>query len=91
MKRFISIICLYLLALLLVTLPPEIYKIVTDSSYGNVAGGEVRAAVKVSKTKFNKKIKKLIMGDSTGHALYPSENQYDSMPTAIHEHKVTQS
>ena len=53
MKRFISIICLYLLALLLVTLPPEIYKIVTDSSYGNVAGGEVRAAVKVSKTKFN--------------------------------------
>ena len=89
MKRFISIICLYLLALLLVTLPPEIYKIVTDSSYGNVAGGEVRAAVKVSKTKFNKKIKKLIMGDSTGHALYPSENQYDSIASMACNQAIT--
>ena len=89
MKRFISVICLYLLALLFVTLPPEIYKIVTDSGYGDAPGGEVRAAVKVSKTKANKVIKKLVMGDSTGHALYPSENQYDSIVSMACNQAIT--
>lgn len=89
MKRFISVICLYLLAVLLVTLPPEIYKIVNDESYGNAPGGEVRAAVKVSKTKNNKKIKKLVMGDSTGHALYPSEKEYDSIASTACNQAIT--
>lgn len=89
MKRFISIICLYLLAVLLVTLPPEIYKIVTDANYGNSPGGEVRAAVRVSKTKTNKKVKKLIMGDSTGHALYPSGKEYDSIASMACNQAIT--
>lgn len=89
MKRFISIICLYLLTVLLVILPPEIYKIVTDANYGNAPGGEVRAAVRVSKTKTNKKIKKLIMGDSTGHALYPSEKEYDSIASMACNQAIT--
>ena len=89
MRRFISITCLYLLALLFVTLPPEIYKIATDAGYGNAPGGEVRAAVKVSKMRTNKKIKKLIMGDSTGHALYPSENQYDSIASMACNQAIT--
>ena len=89
MKRFISIICLYLLAVLFVTLPPEIYKSVTDANYGKSPGGEVRAAVRVSKTKTNKKIKKLIMGDSTGHALYPSEKEYDSIASMACNQAIT--
>lgn len=89
MRRFISITCIYLLALLFVTLPPEIYKIATDAGYGNAPGGEVRAAVKVSKMRTNKKIKKLIMGDSTGHALYPSENQYDSIASMACNQAIT--
>lgn len=89
MKRFISVIFLYLLAVLLVTLPLEIYKIATDASYGNAPGGEVRAAVRVSKTRTNKKIKKLIMGDSTGHALYPSRNEYDSIASMACNQAIT--
>ena len=52
-----------------VVIPPEIYKIVNNLDLGSIAGSEVRAAVRVSKTKTNKKVKKLILGDSTGHAL----------------------
>ena len=89
MKRFISVIFLYLLALLLVTLPPEIYKILTAANYGNAPGGEVRAAVRVSKTRTNKTIKKLIIGDSTGHALYPSERQYDSIASMACNQAIT--
>lgn len=89
MKRFISVICLYVLAVLLVTFPLEIYKIATDASYGDAPGGEVRAAVKVSKTRTNKKIKKLIMGDSTGHALYTSTKEYDSIASMACNQAIT--
>ena len=89
MKRFISVICIYLLIVLLIVLPPELYKIFNDSDYGNAPGGEVRAAVKVSKTKTNKKIKKLILGDSTGHALYPSEREYDSITSMACNQAIT--
>jgi len=89
MKRFISAICIYLLVVLLIVLPPELYKIFTNANYSNAAGGEVRAAVKVSKTKTNKKIKKLILGDSTGHALYPSEKEYDSIASMACNQAIT--
>lgn len=83
MKRFISVICLYLLAVIFVTLP------ISYARRENAPGGEVRAAVKVSKTKNNKKIKKLVMGDSTGHALYPSENEYDSIASMTCNQAIT--
>ncbi|MBR1473306.1 MAG: hypothetical protein IJ602_03495 [Paludibacteraceae bacterium] len=89
MKRFISAICIYLLAVLLIVLPPELYEIFTDADYGNAPGGEVRAAVRVSKTKTNKKIKKLILGDSTGHALYPSEKEYDDIVSMACNQAIT--
>jgi len=89
MKHFISVICIYLLVVLLIVLPPELYKILTDANYSDVAGGEVRAAVKVSKTKTNKKIKELILGDSTGHALYPSEKEYDSIASMACNQAIT--
>ena len=89
MKRFISVICIYIIAVLLVVLPPEIYKMETNTHMGNVAGGEVRAAVTSSKTKTDKKIKKLILGDSTGHALYPSESSYDSIVSLACNQAIT--
>ncbi|MCR5049604.1 MAG: hypothetical protein K6A36_00810 [Paludibacteraceae bacterium] len=77
MKRFISITLLYLFAVLLVVLPPEVYKIVTNADIENIEGREIRIAVCKSKTKTNRKIRRLILGDSTGHALYPSANTYN--------------
>lgn len=89
MKQFISVICLYFLFILLIVLPPEIYKIITNDNYTNIPGGEVRAAVRVSKSKQNKKIKKLILGDSTGHALYPSEKGYDNIASMACNQAIT--
>lgn len=89
MKRFISIICIYIFVVLLVVIPPEIYKIVNNLDLGSIAGSEVRAAVRVSKTKTNKKVKKLILGDSTGHALYPSEKTYDSIVSMACNQAIT--
>lgn len=89
MKRFISIICIYIFVVLLIVIPPEIYKIVNNLDLGSIAGSEARAAVRVSKTKTNKKVKKLILGDSTGHALYPSENTYDSIVSMACNQAIT--
>lgn len=89
MKRFISTICIYVFAVLLVIVPPELYKIVTNADLENVEGGEVRVAVKKSKTRTNRRIKKLILGDSTGHALYPSENTYDSIVSLACNQAIT--
>lgn len=90
MKRFISIFCIYLFCFLLIILIPEEYKIITNAELENtVPGGEVRAAVKSSKTKANRKVKKLILGDSTGHALYPSEKTYDSIVSLACNQAIT--
>lgn len=90
MKRFISIFCIYLFCFLLIILIPEEYKIITNAELENtVPGGEVRAAVKSSKTKANRKVKKLILGDSTGHSLYPSEKTYDSIISLACNQAVT--
>ena len=89
MKRFISLICIYVIAVLVMTLPLEIYKIVTGVYFGDIPGGEVRTSVKVSKTRTYKKVKKLILGDSTGHALYPSEKSYDSIVSLACNQAIT--
>ncbi len=91
MKRFIYIICIYVFAVLLVILPVEFYKIYTHQDLGHVAGSEVRAAIKVSKTKTDKKVRKLLLGDSTGHALYPSWSwiKYDSIVSLTCNQAIT--
>lgn len=89
MKRFISVICIYIIAVILVVLPPDIYMMETNTHMENVAGGEVRAAVTSSKTKTEKKVKKLILGDSTGHALYLSERSYDSIVSLACNQAIT--
>ena len=89
MKRFLINICIYIFAIFMVVVPPEIYKIATSADLGNVPGGEVRAAVRSSKTKAARKVKKLILGDSTGHALYPSEKTYDSIVSLACNQAIT--
>ena len=60
----------------------------TAEEFEEMIGGEIvedepesseDAALKVSKTRTCRKIKQLVIGDSTGHALYPSERTYDSL------------
>lgn len=89
MKQFISVICIYIFTILLIIIPIEVYNIATSSYSENIAGSEVIVAVRVSKTKTNKKVKKLILGDSTGHALYPSENTYDSIVSLACNQAIT--
>lgn len=76
MRRFLVVILLYFLAFVVAS------EIVTNSDVGRiirVPGYEVRAAVKKSKVHNKKKIKKLVLGDSTGYGLYHSEKSYDSI------------
>ena len=68
---------------------PEYYKMKTLADLEDVPGREVRLAVKSSKTKTNKKVQKLILGDSTGHSLYPSEKIYDSIISLACNQAVT--
>ena len=42
MKRFIINTCIYIFAIFLVVVPPEIYKIATSADLGDVPGGEAR-------------------------------------------------
>mgnify|MGYP003312092401 CR=1 FL=1 len=76
MKRFISLVFVYAFVVLLLLLPGELYKMYFIEDFETIAGCEIRVAEKKSKTKTSKKVKKLILGDSTGHALYPTENEY---------------
>ena len=89
MKRFISIVCTYILAVLLIVLPPEIYKMGNRSDICGINGGEVRIAVRKSKTKARQKVRTLILGDSSGHSLYPPEKNYDGVVSLTCNQAVT--
>ena len=78
MKRFFAIVFIYVLVVFLLLLPGELYKMYFMEDFESIAGYEIRVAEKNSKTKTSKKVKKLILGDSTGHALYPTENEYNN-------------
>lgn len=73
MKRFVGIISIYIIASILVS------EILTFTNVSRVIGHEFRAAEKLSKSYAKKKVKKLIIGDSTGYALYPCTRSYDSI------------
>ncbi|MBQ7531581.1 MAG: hypothetical protein IJT12_07720 [Paludibacteraceae bacterium] len=73
MKRFVGILSIYIIASILVS------ELLTYTNVSRVIGHEFRAAEKLSKSKSKKKVKKLIIGDSTGYALYPCTRSYDSI------------
>lgn len=87
MKRFVLKICMYMAVLLMIVVPVEIFHL--RQMGDNVPGGEVRCAIHRSKTKVTRHIKKLIIGDSTGHALYPCEQEYDSIVSMACNRAVT--
>lgn len=76
MKRFLFIIAIYLFASIVAT------ELITNSDISRlikVSGFEIRTAERKSKRHTTKKVKKLILGDSTGCGLYPSWRSYDSI------------
>lgn len=73
MKRFVGILSIYIIASILVS------EILTYTNVSRVIGHEFRAAEKLSKSKSKKKVKRLIIGDSTGYALYPCTKRYDNI------------
>lgn len=83
MKRFFLTLFTYLLASIITS------EVFTYYNISRVTGHEVRTAVRNSKTKFKKKIKVLIIGDSTGHPLYPCEKKYDSAVSLTCTNAVT--
>ena len=89
MKRFIYKVLVYSVVVLLLLLPNELYNMYIVDNFEHLAGAEVRAAVKKSKTKINKKIKTIIFGDSTGHSLYPTENEYENIVSMTCNQAIT--
>lgn len=73
MKRFVLLICIYLLASAIAS------EILTYTDISHVIGHEFRAAEKLSKKHINRRVKRLVCGDSTGHAIFPVEHTYDSI------------
>lgn len=76
MRRFVSYICVYAVLIIAIILPIEIYRMRAGYDDVDVPGYEVRFAERLSKTRINKKVRKLILGDSTGHALYSCDKTY---------------
>lgn len=89
MKRFLKILSLYVVLICLVIFPIEIYKMRKGIIDDSVPGKEVRDAIRLSKTKMTKKIRKLILGDSTGHALYPNDRNYDDIVSLTCNQAIT--
>ena len=76
MRRFVSYICVYVVLIIAIIFPIEIYRMHSGCDDKDVPGYEVRFAERLSKIKINKKIRKLILGDSTGYAIYPCVKEY---------------
>lgn len=90
MKKFIFVILVYILVVLLILLPGELYNMyVLYDLDNNNTGLEVRVSIKKSKTKTRKRIKKIILGDSTGNALYPPEKEYDNVVSLATNQAIT--
>lgn len=89
MRRFVVYICIYAMLIIAIILPVELYRMHLGCYNADVPGYEVRYAEKLSKRKINKKIKKLILGDSTGHALYPCEKEYDDVVSLACNRSIT--
>ena len=88
MKRFVIKVLLYILVLAFITIPIEIYKIKNAIvSSEEINGGEVYHAIKKTQTKI--KIRKVLLGDSVGHQLYPCEQDYDGIVSLACNQAIT--
>ena len=87
MKRFVIKLLLFGLVFLLITISVDITKTKSKRYAATVNGSEIYCAINKSCT--NKKVKKLLLGDSVGHQLYPCENDYDSIVSLACNQAVT--
>lgn len=87
MKLFLQNILRYVVIILLIVIPVDVFKTYSHSYGTSVAGSEIYCAI--SKSRKIGKAKKLILGDSVGHQLYPCEKEYDSIVSLACNQAIT--
>ena len=87
MKRFLYKTLIYVVIILLIIVPVDFFKIYSHSYDFSVAGSEIYCAINNSRK--IRKAKKLILGDSVGHQLYPCEIDYDSIVSLACNQAIT--
>ena len=88
MKRFFTNLGIYVIVFLLMSLSIELYR--NRNGVANrrgFLGAEIYQAI--SKSLMNCKVGKLVLGDSVGLQLYPSENDYDDMVSLACNQAIT--
>ena len=87
MKHFLQKTLIYIAIVLLIVIPVEFFKINLQNYSTVVLGSEVYCAI--SKSHKKEKVKKLILGDSVGHQLYPCEKEYDGIVSLACNQAIT--
>ena len=87
MRRFAIKLLMFVFVFLLITIPVDIAKTNSKRYTATINGSEIYCAINKSYT--NKKVKKLLLGDSVGHQLYPCENEYDSIVSLACNQAIT--
>ena len=77
MKRFLLRLLIYVFVILIITIPIDMINTFTGKYIKTVDGYEIYCAINNSQS--NRKVKKVLLGDSVGCQLYPSDNDYDSI------------
>lgn len=77
MKRFVLGIIVYVIIVLMLWNALELLKLYTHRYEKKVNGAEIYYALFSSKTE--RKVKRIVLGDSVGCQLYPSNQEYDSV------------
>lgn len=80
---------MYLMVILAIVLPVELYKMFHELEDNKIPGFEARIALRVSRTHTSKAVKRLILGDSTGRLFYPAWQEYDSIVSMACNQAIT--
>lgn len=89
MKRLLTISGIYLMVILAIVLPVELYKMFHELDDNKIPGFEARIALRVSRMHTSKAVKRLILGDSTGRLFYPAWQEYDSIVSMACNQAIT--
>jgi len=87
MKCFLQTILKYVIIVLLIVVPVDIFKIYSKNYGATVVGSEIYCAIEKSQKKEN--AKKLLLGDSVGHQLYPCEKEFDNFVSLACNQAIT--
>lgn len=89
MKRLLTISGIYLMVILAIVLPVELYKMFHELDDNKIPGFEARIALRFSRMHTSKAVKRLILGDSTGRLFYPAWQEYDSIVSMACNQAIT--